>query len=759
MNKDANMHQNPKDSVKKAMRWVWALFLAATLVLSVALIFILTKTTNSQSFFYTPYFRWLSVINVTIAFLLLAALLWAGVRLFVRFRQGRFGSRLLIKLAAVFTLVGIFPGLLVYAVSYQFVSKSIETWFDVKVEGALSAGLNLGQVSFSAKAQDLANNTKMLAASIMQTADAKLVSLLNETRRGIEADRIVLMTDDGKVIASSGIAYGLAEDTVDFLRRTELLQTDVLYGIDDAEDGSLPEMWAMVAIRPSLYDIAGRMRILRVSATVPRVLANNAHMVEEAYREYQERALGREGLREMYIGTLTLALFLAMFCAVALAVTLGLQLLRPLLILVEGVRQVSKGDLSPKQLVHTRDELGGLTLAFAEMTSQLREANEVASKSMRQVADARTHLQAILDNLTTGVIELDQASCIQMVNPGACAVLKQDLKQGQKFNDIEALKNFSKKVEENFAALLESPQEKFWQKTFELDESLKDERITIVARGLWLGHGIKLMVIDDISDIISAQRSVAWGEVARRLAHEIKNPLTPIQLSAERIEYKFADKLEEADRAVLQRSVKVIVEQVDAMKRLVNEFREYARLPVADLKPLDLNKLVYDVAQLYIATQEQRKTLQIVMNLAENIPLIKGDASQLRQVLHNLLQNAIDAVETKEIQKVLITTKCQLPQNGVQQAGRVSLIVEDTGVGFSEKSLRRAFEPYVTTKPKGTGLGLAVVKKIIEEHGARISLGNHTDEQGTIAGAQVLLSFPIIEAVQTNKEQGSSFTN
>lgn len=735
------------------MRWVWALFLAATLVLSVALIFILTKTTSNQSFFYTPYFRWLSVINMAIAFLLLAALLWAGIRLFVRFKQGRFGSRLLIKLAAVFALVGIFPGILVYAVSYQFVSKSIETWFDVKVEGALSAGLNLGQVSFSAKVQDLANNTKMLAANIMQTADTKLVNLLNQTRRGIEADRIVLMTDDGKVIASSGVAnYGLAEDGVDFLRRTELLQTDVLYGIEDAEDGSLPEMWAMVAIRPSLYDITGRIRILRVSAAVPRALANNAHMVEEAYKEYQERALGREGLREMYIGTLTLALFLAMFCAVALAVTLGLQLLRPLLILVEGVRQVSKGDLSPKQLMHTRDELGGLTLAFAEMTSQLREANEVASESMRQVADARTHLQAVLDNLTTGVIELDQDSCIQMVNPGACGVLKQDLKPGQKFNDIEALKDFSKKVEENFAALLESPKEKFWQKTFELDESLKDERVTIVARGLWLGCGIKLMVIDDISDIISAQRSAAWGEVARRLAHEIKNPLTPIQLSAERIEYKFADKLGESDRAILQRSVKVIVEQVDAMKRLVNEFREYARLPVADLKPLDLNKLVHDVTQLYIATQEQRKSLQIVMSLTENIPLIRGDASQLRQVLHNLLQNAIDAVETRDIQKILITTKYQLPQGDVQQVGRVCLVVEDTGGGFSEKSLRRAFEPYVTTKPKGTGLGLAVVKKIIEEHGARISLGNHMDQQGMVTGAQVMLSFPIIEAVQTNKE-------
>ena len=280
-----------------------------------------------------------------------------------------------------------------------------------------------------------------------------------------------------------------------------------------------------------------------------------------------------------------------------------------------------------------------------------------------------------------------------------------------------------------------------------------EEKVSIIARGVWLHEAIKLIVLDDISDIISAQRSIAWGEVARRLAHEIKNPLTPIQLSAERIEYKLGDKLEGQDKEILERSVKMIVDQVDAMKRLVNEFRDYARLPVAALETLDLNALIHDISQLYNGTQLQYPDLHINFKLEEDLPAIHGDAAQLRQVLHNLLQNAIDAVSNETYQEIHVKTEFQTLHSQEHPAGRVCLYITDSGEGFPEKMLKTVFEPYVTTKSHGTGLGLAVVKKIMDEHHARIDISNLTNNAGEVQGAQVLLSFPIAVVNQTLKNR------
>lgn len=746
-----------RQSVKKAMRWVWILSLSATACLVAALLFLLAQTTGNQDL-YINYFGWLVGINITIAAILLLVLVWASVRLLVRLKKGRFGSRLLVKLAAIFVIVGFLPGLFVYAVSYQFVSRSIETWFDVKVEGALDAGLKLGRASYDAQLKDLVNKTQVVAYQLAQMSESAAILQMDLFRQQLEVDDMALLNLNGEILGASGTSsYRLQPaKPLTSVMRAELMQQRVMSGIEDNEDGASPKMWALAIVPISIYDVTGQVRVLRVSNSMPAALAANARSVQEAYQEYQERALGREGLRRMYIGTLTLALILAVFVAVVLAVVLGQQLLRPLLILAEGVRQVGAGDLSPKQLVHTHDELGGLTHAFADMTDQLREAQIIAEKSLKQVADARAHLQTILDNLTAGVIVLDRTGAVQSINPGAERILRQNLQPnvGQTLQAVPALEALGKRVAEQFSTL-PANQDAYWQETFELEDTQSGDNITVVARGAWLGGTLQLLVIDDISDIISAQRSVAWGEVARRLAHEIKNPLTPIQLSAERIEHKFASKLEDQDRAVLQRSVKMIVDQVDAMKRLVNEFREYARLPVAELKPLDLNVLVRDIIQLYIGAQHKQQTHIDVM-LAAALPMIKGDAAQLRQVLHNLLQNALDATEESQTgQKIVVATQYKAAQEDAQSAGQVCLIVRDSGCGFSEKILKRAFEPYVTTKLKGTGLGLAVVKKIMDEHGARIGLSNHVDEQGNITGAQVLLSFPALVITPTQHMQAS----
>ena len=470
----------------------------------------------------------------------------------------------------------------------------------------------------------------------------------------------------------------------------------------------------------------------------------NAIAVQEANREYQERALARGGLRQMYIGTLSLSLFLAVFGAVLLAVVLGNQLAKPLLILADGVRQVALGDLTPKAALHGNDELGGLTRSFAVMTQQLADARSAVQQSMSQVDAARANVQTILDNLTAGVIVLDVGGLIQSSNPGATRILRAPLAayHGKPLGDVPGLEIFAKDVKAQFSDFFSdfntAHGSEQWQQSFELNAALpgaQENATALIARGAKMpGTEEYLLVFDDVSQMVSAQRAQAWGEVARRLAHEIKNPLTPIQLSAERLEMKLTGKLGDTEQALLTKSVKTIVDQVEAMKRLVNEFRDYARLPAAELKPVDLNGLVADVLQLYGG---DNSTAAIHTDLDANAPLIQGDAQQLRQIIHNLLQNAQDAQEGNPLGGITLKTDYS------HLSGRVRLSVRDNGSGFPEHIVKRAFEPYVTTKAKGTGLGLAVVKKIADEHGARIDISNRVTD-GVVQGAQVSLSFAVV---------------
>jgi len=484
-----------------------------------------------------------------------------------------------------------------------------------------------------------------------------------------------------------------------------------------------------------------------VTLGVSANLVSNASLVNDAYREYQERALARSGLQRMYIGTLTLSLFLAVFGAVLLAAVLGNQITRPLLLLADGVRQVAAGDLTPKMVVEDRDELGGLTRSFADMTQQLADARATVQNSMGEVNTSKTRLQTILDNLTAGVMVLSPQGEIRSVNPGASKILRMPMSTfvGQNLMGVEGLEAWGLRVNEQFeefSATHTGGSPDYWQSTYELGGqramagSSHKNIMSLIARGALLPDQDRLLVFDDISEIVSAQRTQAWAEVARRLAHEIKNPLTPIQLSAERLEKKLTGKLQEPEQVVMAKSVKTIVDQVEAMKRLVNEFRDFGRLPSVELKPLNLNDLVREVLLLYGG--DEPNTLGIECELSQDGPLIQGDAEQLRQVLHNLIQNAQDATDTAHpngpASNVTVKTQWQADRQ------RMRLLVMDRGVGFPEHILKRAFEPYVTTKAKGTGLGLAVVKKIADEHGARIDISNR-EEYGQIVGAQVSLSF------------------
>lgn len=742
----------------RAFRWSVGVGAGAVLALSLVLLFLLTQATGNRELYERNYAQLLA-LNITVAVLLLAVIGWIVTRLILRLRQGRFGSRLLVKLAAIFALVGLIPGLMIYGVSYQFVSRSIESWFDVKVEGALDAGLNLGRATLDAMAADLASKTRQAATQLTDTSDASAGLALERLRDQLSASDVLLWTAGGQVIASVGdsrfkINPERPAPVLFRNARSQRVATQI-EGLEELSGGltALPaaapsgRIHAVALVSSANLALMGEARFLQITKAIPASVVANAIAVQEANREYQERALARGGLRKMYIGTLTLSLFLAMLSAVMLAVLLGNQLAKPLLVLADGVRQVALGDLTPKPALQGNDELGGLTRSFADMTQQLSDARGAVQLSMSQVDAARANLQTILDNLTAGVIVLDAHGRIQSSNPGATRILRSPMAayHGQLLAEVPGLDLFGKDVNAQFTDFLSdinaAQGQGQWQQSFELNTARPgspDNAITLIARGAKMpGAEEFLLVFDDVSEMVSAQRAQAWGEVARRLAHEIKNPLTPIQLSAERLEMKLEGKLAGPEQALLTKSVKTIVDQVDAMKRLVNEFRDYARLPAAELKPVDLNALINDVIQLYGA---DNAVVPVVAELDANAPLIKGDVQQLRQVIHNLVQNAQDAQEGSP--HALVTLKTDYAKS----SSRVRLSVRDNGCGFPEHILKRAFEPYVTTKVKGTGLGLAVVKKIADEHGARVDISNRVTD-GAISGAQVSLSFAVVAAV------------
>ncbi len=741
----------------RALRWTVGVGLGVVAALSLVLLFMLAQATGNREL-YERYYTVLFVLNVALAGLILAVIVWLVLRMGVRLKQRKFGSRLLVKLAAIFALVGLVPGLLIYVVSYQFVNRSIESWFDVRVESALGAGLQLGRVTLDRMAADLGARTRQAARQVGESGEGSTTLALERLRDQLGVREVALWSASGQLLARASDSTLLLGETERpgsaqmRLARSQGVATQI-EGLDDITQpgAAAPKarIHALAVVQTVSLDLSGGQRYLQVSEELPADLVANAMAVQEANREYQERALARGGLKRMYIGTLTLALFLAVFGAVLLAVVMGTQLAKPLLLLAEGVRQVARGDLRPKAALQTRDELGGLTRSFAEMPQQLADARSAVQASMSQVDAARASLQTILDNLTAGVMVLDAEGRIQLANPGATRILRAPLAAcvGRTLAEVPGLQALGEGVQAQFQAFVQEQSAhglEHWQQSFELPlpGGGMDSRITLIARGAAMpGTQERLLVLDDVSDVVSAQRTAAWGEVARRLAHEIKNPLTPIQLSAERLERKLADKLETPEQQVLAKSVKTIVDQVDAMKRLVNEFRDYARLPTADLKPVDLNAIVADVMQLYPADQTG---VPVRMELAPALPPILGDAQQLRQVIHNLLQNAQDAHEGRASDPQAPPPQVLIRTEHASASHRVRLVVRDHGTGFPEAILQRAFEPYVTTKAKGTGLGLAVVRKIVDEHHARIDISNRVSE-GVLQGAQVSLSFPVTQ--------------
>lgn len=658
------------------------------------------------------YYDLLVGLNIVFAGFLLLLISVQLFGLYVKVKQKVIGVKFTLRLLTSFALMALLPGLIVYLVSVNFMTKSIDSWFNVKVEAALEGGLSLGQnaldillLGVQANAENMAEHLSLQPVTLQSGA-------LNDLRLKSGIKEATILTQQGQIVSVS------SDDSSSFLpslpSATDLQEARnrIVARIDIIENKGL---FLRVLAPVNSHQFSNQKRILQLLQPVPSSLGNTAESVQSVYQDYQKLSFNRATLRDVFALTLTLVMMFAMLVALAVAFVLSKKIASPLTVLSEGTKAIASGDYSTMLPEHSKDELGVLVKSFNSMTRQLNDATTAAELNRDRVEQARGYLETILAYLSSGVIALNASGELRTFNEAAIDILGVDLTKytGFHLNDIIL-------AQSHLANILNVVSKQFKEAQLKSEEQVQIELIGqkgkqfITLRGTHLPDGGYVAVFDDSTDMVQVQREAAWGEVARRLAHEIKNPLTPIQLSAERLSHKLTDKLEASDATILSRSIKTIVNQVDAMKKMVNEFSEYARAPAPKLAPLDLNLLVKEVTVLYEA-DAQSTAHPVQVDLCAGACMIKGDTTMLRQVIHNLLQNAQDASPSGQVK-----IKTMIDQT------HAVLCVEDEGGGFPAEILPHAFEPYMTTKTHGTGLGLAVVKKIVDEHAGVIRVENIT---------------------------------
>jgi nitrogen fixation/metabolism regulation signal transduction histidine kinase len=637
-----------------------------------------------------------------------------------KLRERVFGSKLTLRLMVVFALMALIPGGLVYAISFQFLQRSIESWFDVRVDESLNRGIKLARNAMENSLRELEKKADVMA-TVLATSQSIEGATLNRLREQHSIEEATLMTPRGKIIVQSGSEpVALLPDlpSAEMLRQVRAQQK--VRGIEPIGERG---MYLRVIVPVNVLTIADDIRILQVLQRVPLAIAQDAQLVEAGLRDYEALQLARGGLKKIFGLTLTLAMLLTLFSALALAFVLSEKLSAPLSALAEATRAIAKGDYSKLNPVNSRDEFGVLTQSFNTMTRQIADATETMERNQQQLENSKTYLETILSNLTSGVLTFDERLYVKTMNAAAGQILAvpatafHGLKLPEWPRHVQAVAPFAEIALRQFA----SSGTRQWEEQMEYRRA--DGQRTLLIRGTRLGSRGEegfVVVFDDITHLIQAQRDAAWGEVARRLAHEIKNPLTPIQLSAERLQQKLKDKLPELEADILKRATGTIVNHVAALKGMVDDFSQYAHASRMNARAVSLNELVREVLMLYEAMG-----VAIEPRLAENIPAIYADPAMLRQVLHNLFQNAIDALTGVDNPRILVTTSLG--------TGGVLLTVRDNGSGIAEGVMGRIFEPYVTTKPKGTGLGLAIVKRIVDEHQGRILVENVKPHGATVS--------------------------
>jgi nitrogen fixation/metabolism regulation signal transduction histidine kinase len=697
-----------------------------SVIVGTTLLYLLSSNSVNTEVFSINYYGLLGLMGLLALGLLglVGHQIW---RLREKLKNKVFGAKLTLRLVLFFTMIAVLPGILVYAVSVNFLSKSIESWFDVRVEKALEGGLNLGRAGLDNSLKELSKKTQFIALLLAEKNPAQFQAALIQLIDEGAAQEVALFSPGGKMLAFASIDNALLPDIPGDKLMQEVLEKGQYSAIESVPNKAM-SLRVLALVNANSY--SGASYVLQFNQAVPKQVEIDAETVQSVYRDYRELTLSRVGLKRLYGITLTLSLLVVLLTAISAAFFISERLGSSLEALAEGTRAVAQGDFTGQHPIRSSDELGALTGLFNQMTRQLADARHASEQQQREVESAKGYLESVLTHLSSGVLALDGEFRLRSVNTSAAHILGAPLQEMQRIslqqmaNKYSLLNPFCQTITDAFA----DPGNGEWQR--QIERMSKNGTQILLMRGTRLPQGADagyVVVFDDISHLLRAERQAAWGEVARRLAHEIKNPLTPIQLSAERLQYKLSAKLDEADAKLLQRATQTIVSQVAAMKNMVGDFADYARGPVLKLARLDVHRLIKEVLGLYEAN-----SIPIALDLQAERAEINGDATRLRQVLHNLLQNAQDALNGVLQPQIILSSR--MVQN------EIHLCVQDNGAGFSESVLSRVFEPYMTTKTKGTGLGLAIVKKIVEEHGGRITVENHAD-----GGARVNISLPLNE--------------
>lgn len=706
-----------------------ALVIFALLIWLAALLLFSQIAENSDDF--SQALQWILPIN-TIGISVLGVLIVVNVvRLIRDYRMHVPGVRLRTRMVLLLVVLAITPLIVVYLFSVAFINRGIDNWFSLDVEEGLGNALQLSQTALDIQKRETLSEMQLLARELGELRQYEFVDALASMRRDSGAVEMTIFDSATRIVATNAAATDAG------LPRTpheeSLFQGRGGDGYVELEPRPDSE-FELVAIVPVPRVEAGAEDLMLYAILpVERELGFLADTVERSFSQYSELAFLRESLKDSFTLTLSLVLLVSVLASVYGAFYFAQRLLVPIQQLMQGTRAVARGDFDTVLSTPQHDEIGFLVNSFNDMTQRLASAREQASDSQQLVEDERKQLEVILGSLTTGVISLEPDLRIRTANDAACAILNADLEShiGQAFSDLQANHPLLRQFTEVTLARLDRDDDE-WREQIVLEGEV-GRRVLMCACTALPADGDEpagvVLVFDEITALLQAQREAAWGEVARRLAHEIKNPLTPIQLSAERLRHRYLGGRAD-DFDLLDRSTHTIIQQVDAMKEMVDAFSQYARTPAIELEAIDVNALISEVAELY-----RVQTQKISLSLDADLPRVLADDGRMRQVFHNLLRNAVEASETGKP-----TIELSTGTTGAEAAPAVEIIVADNGPGIAEEIMHRIFEPYVSSKGqgKGTGLGLAIVRKIIEEHGGQIRAANRKP-----AGAQISILLPV----------------
>jgi nitrogen fixation/metabolism regulation signal transduction histidine kinase len=685
---------------------------------------------------------WILLANV-IALIAISVLLARKLIELVRaFRAGVPGSRLTARTVAIFGSLVIAPLIIVYLFSLEFLNQGIDSWFKVEIKQGLTDALDLSKSAMDVRMREYARSTQLFANRLADSPPSNWQDATDAQRVESGAIEVVVYGTLGQVLAASSAAATSTNLPRASSEITSAIAAgNVYWSLEPlSEDDYLINTAAPIATGPG----SSQGRFVMAQYPVPPQLSRLSEAVQHSYSQHYNLTQQREGVKNLFGMTLTLVLLLAMLTAIYGAIYSAEKLVRPVQDLIAGTRAVGKGDFGTRLPLPSRDEMGFLVHSFNDMTKRLRRAREETTRSQNAVERERERLSIILTRLSTGVIAVGRDLVLRSANQAASNILGANLEQGVG-QPLAALSGdnprYSRFVGEVTMRLARGEEE--WREQLDLKPEAAGARVLVCACTPLPGdehaeddtsaQGGYVIVFDDISALLQAQRDAAWGEVARRLAHEIKNPLTPIQLSAERMRRRFLEQMTGEDAQILDRATYTIVQQVEAMKAMVNAFSEYARAPDMKVTKFPLNALVTEVADLH---RVQESGAKIDVDLDPRIENVEADRGRVRQILNNLIVNGAEAVENVAAGHVIAATRLET----VGSAEYATITVTDNGPGFSRDVLGRVFDPYVTSKPKGTGLGLAIVKKIVEEHGGRVEADNRPE-----GGGRVRVSLPVTD--------------